>query len=85
MLAAASPALEALPSGRPRRSSRRCASALVDGLGLKPRNAFGPMRVAVTGSTVSPPLFESMEILGRDRSLARLRAARLAETMRRRR
>jgi glutamyl-tRNA synthetase len=50
-------------------------AALVDGLQLKPRNAFGPVRVAVTGSTVSPPLFESMEILGRERSLARLRSA----------
>jgi glutamyl-tRNA synthetase len=49
--------------------------ALVDGLGLKPRNAYGPLRVALTGSTVSPPLFESMQLLGRDRSLARLRAA----------
>ncbi len=48
---------------------------LVEGLGLKPRQAFGPVRVAVTGSTVSPPLFESMEVLGRERSLARLRAA----------
>jgi glutamyl-tRNA synthetase len=47
-------------------------SALVDGLGLKPRNAFGPVRVAVTGRRVSPPLFESMELLGRERSLARL-------------
>jgi glutamyl-tRNA synthetase len=44
-------------------------------LGLKPRNAFGPVRVAITGSTVSPPLFESMEILGRERSLTRLRDA----------
>jgi len=50
-------------------------TALVDGLGLKPRNAFGPVRVAVTGSTVSPPLFESMQLLGRERSLDRLRAA----------
>ncbi|MEP7055854.1 MAG: glutamate--tRNA ligase [Actinomycetota bacterium] len=49
--------------------------ALVEGLQLKPRNAFGPVRVAVTGRTVSPPLFESMELLGRDRSLARLRSA----------
>ncbi|HYO41500.1 MAG TPA: glutamate--tRNA ligase [Nocardioidaceae bacterium] len=46
--------------------------ALVEGLGLKPRNAFGPVRVAVTGRRVSPPLFESMELLGRERSLARL-------------
>jgi glutamyl-tRNA synthetase len=50
-------------------------SALVDGLGLKPRNAFGPVRVAVTGRRVSPPLFESMELLGRDRSMARLQSA----------
>jgi glutamyl-tRNA synthetase len=47
-------------------------AALVEGLGLKPRNAFGPVRVAVTGRRVSPPLFESMELLGRDRSLGRL-------------
>ena len=51
-------------------------SALIDGLELKPRKAFGPIRVAVTGASVSPPLFESMELLGRDRSLARLSAAR---------
>lgn len=48
---------------------------LVEGMGIKPRNAFGPVRVAVTGRRVSPPLFESMELLGRDRSLARLRSA----------
>jgi len=46
---------------------------LVDDLGLKPRNAFGPVRVAVTGRRVSPPLFESLELLGRERSLSRLR------------
>lgn len=54
----------------------RLNAALVDELGLKPRKAFGPVRVAVTGSQVSPPLFESMELLGRQVSLARLRAAR---------
>ncbi len=48
---------------------------LVDELELKPRVAFGPVRVAVTGRRVSPPLFESMELLGRDRSLSRLRSA----------
>jgi glutamyl-tRNA synthetase len=52
-------------------------TALVDGLGLKPRNAFGPVRVAITGRRVSPPLFESLELLGRDRSLARLADAQL--------
>lgn len=50
--------------------------ALVEALGLKPRKAFGPIRVAITGSSVSPPLFESMELLGRERSLQRLREAR---------
>jgi glutamyl-tRNA synthetase len=49
--------------------------ALVEERGLKPRVAFGPVRVAVTGRRVSPPLFESMELLGRERSLARLAAA----------
>ncbi|OUC77518.1 glutamate--tRNA ligase [Gordonia lacunae] len=51
-------------------------AALVDDLGLKPRKAFGPVRVAVTGSQISPPLFESMEILGREKTLARLASAR---------
>ncbi|HET8561506.1 MAG TPA: glutamate--tRNA ligase [Marmoricola sp.] len=45
---------------------------LVDDMGLKPRKAFGPVRVAITGRRVSPPLFESMELLGREESLARL-------------
>ncbi len=54
-------------------------AALIDGLGLKPRKAFGPVRVAVTGSTISPPLYESLELLGRERSLGRLRAARDGE------
>jgi glutamyl-tRNA synthetase len=47
---------------------------LVEAMGIKPRNAFGPVRVAVTGRRVSPPLFESMELLGRERSLARLQS-----------
>ncbi|MGN6332404.1 MAG: glutamate--tRNA ligase [Motilibacteraceae bacterium] len=50
-------------------------AALVEGLGLKPKHAFGPVRVAVTGRRVSPPLFESIELLGRERTLRRLRAA----------
>jgi glutamyl-tRNA synthetase len=52
-------------------------SALVDGLGLKPKLAFGPVRVAVSGRRVSPPLFESMELLGRERSLSRVASALL--------
>ncbi|MGH3439866.1 MAG: glutamate--tRNA ligase [Sciscionella sp.] len=51
--------------------------ALVDGLELKPRKAFGPVRVAISGRTVSPPLYESMELLGHERCLGRLRAALL--------
>lgn len=51
-------------------------TALVAGLGLKPRAAFGgALRVAVTGRRVGPPLFESIELLGRDRALARLARA----------
>jgi glutamyl-tRNA synthetase len=49
--------------------------ALVDGLGLAPRKAFAPVRVAVTGKRVSPPLYESIELLGRERTLHRLAAA----------
>ncbi len=48
---------------------------LSERLGLKPRQAFQPIRVAVTGSNVSPGLYESLELLGRDESLARLRRA----------
>lgn len=51
--------------------------ALVDGMGLKPRIAFGPVRLAVSGRPVSPPLFESMEILGKEETLARIRRLRV--------
>ncbi len=49
------------------------SSALIDGLELKPRVAYGPPRVAISGRRISPPLFESMELLGKERTLARLR------------
>jgi len=49
--------------------------ALIERLGLKPRVAFAPVRVAVTGKRVSPPLYESIELLGRERTLHRLAAA----------
>ena len=49
--------------------------ALAEERELKPKKAFQPVRAAVTGTLISPPLFESMEILGRDDTLARLRAA----------
>jgi glutamyl-tRNA synthetase len=46
--------------------------ALIEGLELKPRLAFGPLRAAISGRRISPPLFESMELLGRTSTLARL-------------
>jgi glutamyl-tRNA synthetase len=48
--------------------------ALIEGMGLKPRLAFTPVRIAVTGSHVSPPLFESLSLLGKERTLARISA-----------
>jgi glutamyl-tRNA synthetase len=50
--------------------------ALVEDLGIKPRLAFGPVRTAISGRRISPPLFESMVILGKDSSLTRLRSFR---------
>jgi len=74
-LAAAVAALDALPEWTTAAVDEALRTALVEGLGLKPKNAFTPIRVAVTGRRVSPPLFESIELLGRERTLARLRAA----------
>lgn len=53
-------------------------TALVEEMDIKPRKAFGPVRTAVSGRRISPPLFESMVILGKDSSLARLFAFRNA-------
>ena len=50
--------------------------ALIEDLGLKPRKAYGALRVGISGQAISPPLFESMELLGRESTLARVRAAR---------
>jgi glutamyl-tRNA synthetase len=52
---------------------------LIEGGGLKPRVAFGPLRTAISGRRISPPLFESMELLGKESSLARL--SRLASRL----
>ena len=49
--------------------------ALLEELGLKPRPAFAPVRLAVTGRRVAPPLHESIELLGRERALGRLARA----------
>ncbi len=76
VLDAAIGALDGIPEWSAGAIEEALKAALLDGLQLKPRKAFGPIRVAVTGSTVSPPLFESLELLGRERSLRRLRAAR---------
>lgn len=76
VLDAALAALDAVPQWTAAAIEEALKSALIEGLGLKPRKAFGPIRVAATGATVSPPLFESLELLGRDRSLQRLRGAR---------
>jgi glutamyl-tRNA synthetase len=51
---------------------------LTERLGMKPRQAFQPIRVAVTGSKISPGLYESLELLGREQSLTRLRAGAAA-------
>jgi glutamyl-tRNA synthetase len=69
-------ALEALDSWATAPIEEVLRGALIDGLGMKPKLAFGPVRLAVTGRRVSPPLFESMELLGREQSLARLRKTR---------
>ena len=76
VVAASHDALATLPEWDTAAIEAALRERLVEGMGLKPRNAFGPVRVAVTGSRVSPPLFESLELLGRERSLARLEAAR---------
>ena len=75
VVAAARDALGALSDWTTEAIDEALRAKLVDELGLKPRNAFGPVRVAVTGRRVSPPLFESLELLGREESLARLDAA----------
>lgn len=49
-------------------------ATLIDEMGLKPRLAFTPVRIAATGSHISPPLFESLALLGKDRTLARISA-----------
>ncbi|MDN5750250.1 MAG: glutamate--tRNA ligase [Pseudonocardia sp.] len=74
MLDAALTGLDALQTWTAAEIEGSLKTTLIEGLGLKPRKAFAPVRVAVSGRTVSPPLYESMELLGRDRSLARLRA-----------
>ncbi len=74
VLAAAIGALEDIPESEWNHEAIQSALAvgLLEGLALKPRVAYGPLRVAVSGRRISPPLFESMEILGKPETIARL-------------
>jgi glutamyl-tRNA synthetase len=73
-------AVEALEAVDPWDAARleEALKAMTERLGLKPRQSYAPIRVAATGSKVSPGLYESLELLGRDRALARLRAGAAA-------
>jgi glutamyl-tRNA synthetase len=75
VLAAAEKALTVLDRWAHGGIEEALRAALLDELGLKPKAAFAPVRVAVTGRRVSPPLFESIELLGRDRTMRRLAQA----------
>ena len=76
ILDAAIAALEGLDSFKPQAQQEALNAVLVDTMGIKPRFAFGPLRVGITGRLVSPPLFESMEILGQYQSVERLKRLR---------
>ncbi|MGN8129276.1 glutamate--tRNA ligase [Paenarthrobacter sp. 22069] len=76
VLDAAIAALEPLAEWTAENIQAALKQALVEDMGIKPRLAFGPVRTAVSGRRVSPPLFESMVILGKESSLRRLRAFR---------
>jgi glutamyl-tRNA synthetase len=77
VLRAADDALAALDDWRAE-TIEQALRAMADELGAKPRQAFQPVRVAVTGSRISPGLFESLELLGKERSLERIRSAAAA-------
>jgi glutamyl-tRNA synthetase len=76
VLDAAIAALEPVEDWTPDAIQAALKQALVEDLGLKPRLAFGPVRTAVSGRRISPPLFESMVILGKESSLRRLKTFR---------
>jgi len=69
---AAISALEALDSFETAKIQEVLNQKLIEEMAQKPRNAFGPLRTAISGKRISPPLFESMEILGKAETLARL-------------
>jgi glutamyl-tRNA synthetase len=74
-LDAAAAALQSEPAWQADALEARCR-ALAEVISMKEKDIFMCMRVAVTGTAVSPPLFQSIELLGRERTLARLRSAR---------
>ena len=72
ILEAAISALEGLNTWKTASIQELLNVTLIETMGLKPRDAFGPLRTGISGRRISPPLFESMEILGKERSIARL-------------
>jgi len=72
VLAAASSVLPAVAPWNTESIEAALRAELIDGKGLKPRLAFGPLRTAISGRRISPPLFESMELLGRESTLKRI-------------
>jgi glutamyl-tRNA synthetase len=76
VLDAASGSLSQLDDWCAEHIERVLREALVEGAGLKPRDAFGPLRTALSGKRISPPLFESMELLGKEVTLARIERLR---------
>ena len=72
ILEASAGALERLDDFATTAIEETLRAELIEGAGLKPRDAFGPLRTAISGRRISPPLFESMEILGKASTLARL-------------
>jgi glutamyl-tRNA synthetase len=77
ILDAASAALEGLEPWTTAKIEATLRVVLIEGLELKPRVAFGALRTAISGKRISPPLFESMELLGKDSTLARLARLRI--------
>jgi len=69
---AAIASLEALAEFETAKIQEVLTQKLIEEMAQKPRNAFGPLRTAISGKRISPPLFESMEILGKEETLARL-------------
>lgn len=72
VVAASRDALQQVSAWQTENIQQALSQTLVEGMGIKPRFAFTPLRVAVSGRRVSPPLFESMELLGKAETMLRL-------------